>query len=157
MVVGFRDSIGMFLFSGWDGGRKSNFGYYFATLVFVATLCFFVEAVPYIRGKFLTPKSKVKGDQYAEIQNRSNTQDVNERHFKPLHQSPNEGGADGVSFSLHFADTILMLAAKVCMYLLMLSVMSYNFGVIMTASVAFPMANFIFSVIQDREYISKRL
>ncbi len=50
MVVGFRDSIGMFLFDGWDGGRKSHFGYYFATLVFVATLAFIVEAVPYIRG-----------------------------------------------------------------------------------------------------------
>ena len=50
MTIGFRDSIGMFLFDGWDGGRYSNFGYYFATLVFVATLAFIVEAVPYIRG-----------------------------------------------------------------------------------------------------------
>ena len=58
MTVGFRDSVGMFLFKGWDAGRTSNFGYYFATLIFVATLAFIVEAVPYIRGTFLKPKKE---------------------------------------------------------------------------------------------------
>ena len=43
------------------------------------------------------------------------------------------------------------------MYLLMLAVMSYNFGVIMTASVALPLTNFIISVMQDRAYINKRM
>ena len=51
MTVGFRDSVGMFLFKGWDAGRTSNFGYYFATLIFVATLAFIVEAVPFLKPK----------------------------------------------------------------------------------------------------------
>ncbi len=51
---------------------------------------------------------------------------------------------------LHLLDTVLQLIAKAAMYLLMLSVMSYNFGVIMTASVALPLANFVVSIIQDR-------
>ena len=67
-----------------------------------------------------------------------------------------EGLTQDVSMCLHLADTVVQIIAKVCMYLLMLSVMSYNFGVIMTASVAAPLANFIFSVIQDRDYISKK-
>ena len=58
---------------------------------------------------------------------------------------------------MHLADTVVQMVAKTCMYLLMLSVMSYNFGVIMTASVAAPLANFAFSILQDREYIGKRL
>ena len=62
-----------------------------------------------------------------------------------------------MSRGLHLVDTVVQLVAKTCMYLLMLSVMSYNFGVIMTASVAAPLANFTFSIVQDREYISKRL
>ncbi len=48
---------------------------------------------------------------------------------------------------VHLVDTFLQLIAKVCMYLLMLCVMSYNFGVIMTASVALPLVNFFVSVI----------
>ena len=71
MTVGFRDSIGMFLFSGWDAGRKTNnFGLYFATLIFVATLCFVVEAVPFIRSILFKPISKRKN--YSEI-NKSQT------------------------------------------------------------------------------------
>ena len=41
----------------------------------------------------------------------------------------------------------MQLIAKTCMFLLKLSVMSYNFGVIMTASVALPLANFVFSLL----------
>ena len=61
MTVGFKASIGMFLFDGWNGGRKGgvyNFGYYFATLVFVATLALIVELVPVIRSRYLSNKSK---------------------------------------------------------------------------------------------------
>ena len=64
MTVGFKSSVGMFLFKGWDAGRRpggnSEFGYYFATLIFVATLSFLVEAIPYLRGKYLTPSEKPK-------------------------------------------------------------------------------------------------
>ena len=48
---------------------------------------------------------------------------------------------------VHLVDTFIQLIAKACMYLLMLCVMSYNFGVILTASVALPLVNFIVSVI----------
>ena len=58
---------------------------------------------------------------------------------------------------MHLVDSVVQMVAKTSMYLLMLSVMSYNFGVIMTASVAAPLANFAFSVLQDQEYIRKRL
>ena len=64
MTVGFRDSIGMFLFDGWDGGRSSNFGYYFATLVFVATLAFIVEAVPLLRATCLSPIKEEDSSEY---------------------------------------------------------------------------------------------
>ena len=152
MTVGFRDSLGMFLFNGWDGGRKSNFGYYFATLVFVATLCFLVEAIPYIRGKFFSPSSPsshVKG--FDQIQNPS-TMDEN---IKPLVSQTQ--AAPKMSLCWHLLDTGLQLIAKAAIYLLMLSVMSYNFGVILTASVGLPLANFAFSVLQDQEYIKRRM
>ncbi len=58
---------------------------------------------------------------------------------------------------VHFIDTVLQFFAKACMYILMLSVMSYNFGVILTASVALPFTNFIISIIQDRAYIKKKM
>ena len=58
---------------------------------------------------------------------------------------------------VHFLDSLLQLVAKACMYLLMLAVMSYNFGVIMTACVALPLANFVISVLQDRAYINKKM
>ncbi len=69
MVVGFRDSIGMFLFHGWNGGRKNggNFGYYFATLVFVATLAFIIESVPLLRNKFFSPKKQTSNPEYSSI------------------------------------------------------------------------------------------
>ena len=57
MTVNFKASVGMFLVDGWDAGRKSNFGYYLATLVFVATLAFIVEAVPYIRSLYFSPSA----------------------------------------------------------------------------------------------------
>ena len=59
MTVGWRASVGMFMFDGWNGGRKNggNFGYYFATLIFVATLAVIVELVPVIRAKYLTNKT----------------------------------------------------------------------------------------------------
>ena len=146
MTVGFKDSLGMFLFPGWDGGRHSNFGYYFATLVFVATLAFIVEAVPLMRSTCLSPKKEEINTEYAAIQRISTN--------GPVQQTKK---VQEFSFALHLFDTFIQLIAKVCMYLLMLSVMSYNFGVIMTASVALPLANFIFSIIQDRKYIDKRL
>ena len=74
MEVNFKDSVGKFLFQGWDAGRKSHFGYYFATLVFVATLCFIVEAIPYIRSIYFSHNSKKKVEGYNEIQNKSNMQ-----------------------------------------------------------------------------------
>ena len=73
MTVGWRASLGIFMFDGWNGGRKNgvlNFGYYFATLVFVATLAVIVEVVPLIRSKYLTNKPKGKmPSNYNEIQN----------------------------------------------------------------------------------------
>ena len=103
MTVGFKASIGMFLFPGWDGGRKSNFGFYFATLLFVAVLCFIVEAVPYIRGKYFAPTSSKQGKGYAEIQNRS-AEHANERHFNPQESSIVESN---VSLSWHLLDTCM--------------------------------------------------
>ena len=144
MTVGFRASIGMFLFDGWNGGRKGgvyNFGYYFATLVFVATLALIVELVPVIRGRYLSNKPK-QSQQYNQILNVS--KDSNDKHFAPK-TSP--VSADEIDMKVHLVDTFLQLIAKACMYLLMLCVMSYNFGVILTASVALPLVNFIVSVI----------
>ena len=146
MVVGFRDSIGMFLFDGWNGGRKNggNFGYYFATLVFVATLAFIVEAIPLIRSKFFSPKKPINNPEYSSIPRSSQ---------KATPSSFESHDATQVSLCLHLGDTLLQLIAKICMYLLMLAVMSYNFGVILTASFALPLGNFLVSIIQDREYI----
>ena len=147
MTVGFRASIGMFLFDGWNGGRKGgiyNFGYYFATLVFVATLALIVELVPVIRGKYLSkiPNQRQQNQQYNQILNVS--KDSNDKHFTPK-TSP--VSVDEIDMGVHLVDTFLQLIAKACMYLLMLCVMSYNFGVILTASVALPLVNFIVSVI----------
>ena len=85
MVVGWRASIGVFLFDGWNGGRKNgviNFGYYFATLVFVATLAVIVEVVPLIRSKYLSNKPKGKLDKnYNQILQNVTTD--NDKHFAP--------------------------------------------------------------------------
>ena len=148
MTVGFRDSVGMFLFEGWDAGRKSNFGYYFATLVFVATLAFIVEAVPIIRSKFLNPHKEVSKAEYVAIQRVSTVPD------QAYTSQPHD---ERVSFGLHLVDTFIQMIANVCMYLLMVDEMCYTIRVIMTASVALPLANFIFSIIQDRIYINQRL
>ena len=62
MTVSWKASIGMFMFDGWNGGRKGgvyNFGFYFATLVFVAMLAVIVELVPVIRSKYLSNKPTV--------------------------------------------------------------------------------------------------
>ena len=81
MTVGWRKSIGMFLFDNWDAGRRDyklpdgskvmvdDFGYYFATLVFVATLAFVVEGIPYFRSAYFNHKtsSSNKSVGYAEI------------------------------------------------------------------------------------------
>ena len=62
MTVKFRAFIGMFLFDGWEAGKHTNFGYYFATLLFVVTLGFIVEAVPYIRNLYFNPNKQGKSD-----------------------------------------------------------------------------------------------
>ena len=72
------------------------------------------------------------------------TQDSNDKHFAPK-TSP--ASAVEIDMGVHLVDSFLQLIAKACMYLLMLCTMSYNFGVILTASVALPLVNFIVSVI----------
>ena len=140
----------MFLADNWNAGSLTDFGHYFATLIFVVTLCFVVEAVPYIRNLYFNPNNTSKAKAaYAEVVNLTKSNyDTNEKHFTPL-SSPaiNRAPKIEVSLAWHLLDSFLQLIAKICMYLLMLSVMSYNFGVILTASVAFPLANFIFSIL----------
>ena len=110
----------------------------------MATLALIVELVPVIRGNYLSkrPNQRQQNQQYNQILNVS--KDSNDKHFTPK-TSP--VSADEIDMGVHLVDTFLQLIAKACMYLLMLCVMSYNFGVILTASVALPLVNFIVSVI----------
>jgi hypothetical protein len=138
MTLDFSSDIPMFLFKGWDatGGGK-----YFLTILFCMILAISIELVNFIRW-YMKDKTKSNMNQ--------SSLHINKSEF-------DQSKTKTKQFWPHLFDSFLQLIVKTSTYLLMLAVMTYNFGLIFLVSLAYSLSNFAFNMIKDWDYISERL
>ncbi|CDW72339.1 copper transporter 1-like isoform 2 [Stylonychia lemnae] len=143
----FRPHVYWILFEEWTGYKE---GSYTGGLFFIMFLAIIIETVPFIRWII---KNKQEQAEKVAPDNHINKSDFENSHIKK------DGPQKMVSTLIiyHILDSGLQLIAKTNSYLIMLIVMTYNFGMIAMACAGFALASFAYGIIQDRIYIKQKM
>lgn len=147
MPLDFTAQIPVFMWKDW---HPITGGSYFGAIVFSMALAVMIELVPFIRWYLKDVRGALSNEQSDHSENPINKSETERPYKLQVRMKRTE-------ILPHIGDTFLQLIAKSCTYLLMLVVMSYNFGIIVLTCVAFATSNFIFSIIRDKHYINSKM